>query len=123
MTGAGPGGEPESFTPYLRSPALRTLATADGKPVQERNLRRALDKTKTAADLDATEGRLSWHSLRHAFASALATDLEVPSTTLARVVGHADAGFTLLLYAKDARDDAAVAADVLGRAKRAGVAR
>jgi integrase len=62
---------------------------------------------------------LSWHSLRHAFASALATDLQVPSTTLARVVGHADAGFTVRLYARDARDDAALTADVLER----GVAR
>ena len=99
------------------------IATAEGRPLQERNLRRALDQAKTDASMDKTEGRLSWHSLRHAFASALATDLDVPSTTLARVVGHADAGFTLKLYAKDARDDAALAADVLKRAASAGVAR
>jgi integrase len=47
------------------------------------------------AGLDATEDRLSWHSLRHSFASMLATDLELPATTLARLTGHADAAFTL----------------------------
>lgn len=71
----------------------------------------------------AARARLSWHSLRHAFASALATDLEVPSTTLARIIGHADAGFTLKLYARDARNDATIAADMLARAKRAGIPR
>ena len=109
----------------LRSPHTRpsdvVVCTAEGQPVQERNLRRALDQAKDEAGMGATEARLSWHSLRHSFASALATNLEVPSTTLARIVGHADAGFTLKLYAKDARDDAALAADVLHRAARAGV--
>ena len=108
------------FSARHRRPADPVIGTAEGRPVQERNLRRALDAAKIAAGLDATEGRLSWQSLRHAFASAMATDLQVPSTTLARVVGHADAGFTLKLYAKDARDDAALTADVLNRAARAG---
>jgi hypothetical protein len=49
------------------------IGTADGKPVAERNLRRALDDAKEAVGLDATEGRLLWHSLRHSFASLLAT--------------------------------------------------
>ena len=78
---------------------------------------------KVAAGLDKTEGRLSSHSLRYAFASAMATELQVASTTLAKIVGHADAGFTLRLYAKDARDDAALTADVLDRAARVGVAK
>ena len=73
--------------------------------------------------MDATEGRLSWHSLRYAFASALATDVQVAATTLARVTGHTDPGFTLKLYAKDARDDAALAADMLRRAASAKVGR
>jgi hypothetical protein len=34
----------------------------------------------------------------------------------ARVVGHADPGFTYRVYARDGRDDAAVVADVLERA-------
>ena len=40
-----------------------------------------LDDAKTAAGLDGGEERLPWHSLRHSFASLLATDLEVPATT------------------------------------------
>jgi hypothetical protein len=51
----------------------------------------------------------------------LATDLELPATTLAELIGHADAGFTLRVYARDARDPAAVAKDVLARAAGAGV--
>lgn len=111
----------------LRSPhtAPRELviATADGRHVSERNLRRMLEETKTAAGIDAGEDRLSWHALRYSFASALATDVQVPATTLARITGHTDPGFTLRLYARDARDDAAVVKDVLGRAKAAKVGR
>ena len=55
-------------------------------------------------------------SLRHSYASMLATDLELPATTLARITGHADAGFSLKVYAKDARDESAVVTDVLARA-------
>jgi len=51
----------------------------------------------------------------------LATDLELLATTLARLTGHADAGFTLRVYARDSRDDGAVAADVLKRAAGAKV--
>jgi integrase len=64
---------------------------------------------------------LSWHSLRHSYASMLATDLDLPATTLARLTGHADAGFTLKVYAKDGRDEAAVVADVLKRAAEGGI--
>jgi integrase len=98
------------------------IATADGKPVMERNLRRALDAAKQTAGLDAGDARLSWHSLRHSYGSMLATDLELPATTLARLAGHADAGFTLRVYARDARDSSGVVADVLARAQRARVA-
>ena len=61
------------------------------------------------------------HALRDSFASMLATDLELPATTLALLVGHADAGFTLRAYARDGRDTATVVEDVLGRAVGAGV--
>jgi len=67
------------------------------------------------------DDRLSWRSLRHSFASMLATDLEVPATTLARLTGHSDAGFTLRVYARDGRDEAAVVEDVLARAAGAKV--
>jgi integrase len=87
--------------------------------VQERNLRGALAEAKEAAGLDATEGRLSLHSLRHSWASALATG-GLAATTLACVTGHSDPGFTYRVYARDARDDAALVADVLARAEVAG---
>jgi integrase len=80
-----------------------------------------LEAAKEAAKMGETDERLSWHSLRHSFASLLATDLELPATTLARLTGHADAGFILRVYARDRRDDAAVTADVLLRAAGAGV--
>jgi hypothetical protein len=51
----------------------------------------------------------------------LATDLELPATTLARLTGHTDAGFTLRVYARDGRDDHALVEDVLARAIGAGV--
>lgn len=106
----------------VRSPHTRpgdlVVVAASGVHVQERNLRRALDDAKEAAGLDATDQRLSWHSLRHSFASMLATDLELPATTLARLTGHADAGFTLRVYARDGRDDATLVEDVLARASR-----
>lgn len=61
------------------------------------------------------------HSLRHSYASLLATDLSLPATTLAQLIGHADAGFTLRTYARDTRDTATVVADVLARASAAGI--
>jgi hypothetical protein len=47
--------------------------------------------------------------------------LELPATTLAQLIGHADAGYTLRVYARDARDTGTVVADVLARASAAGV--
>jgi hypothetical protein len=44
-----------------------------------------------------------------------------PATTLAQLVGHADPGFTMKAYARDAREPAAVAKDVLARAAGSGV--
>jgi integrase len=99
------------------------IGTADSKPVSERNLRRALEAAKTTAKLDGLADRLSWHALRHSFASMLATNLELPATTLAELAGHADPGFTLRVYARDSRDTATVVQDVLRRAAQAHVAR
>jgi integrase len=110
----------QAASPHAR-PDDYVIGTAEGGPVGERNLRRALEAAKTAAGLDSLEARLSWHSLRHSCLSVLATELELPATTLARIGGHADAGFTLKVYAKDARDESALIADVLGRASSAGV--
>jgi integrase len=110
----------------LRSPHTRpndlVVCTANGGPVQERNVRRAFDDAKVAAKLAETEGRVSMHTLRHAYCSALATAGLSP-TTLARITGHADPGFTLRAYARDGRDEAAVVADVLAHAAEAGFGR
>jgi integrase len=106
----------------VRSPRTRptdlVICAADGSHIQERNLRRALEAAKKKAKLDVDEKRLSWHSLRHSWASTLATDLELPATTLAQIIGHSDPGFTLRVYARDGRDEAAVVQDVLERAAR-----
>ena len=106
--------------PYSRPDDL-VIGTADGLPVQERTVNRAFDRAKTSAGLDGLDERLSMHALRHSFASMLATNLELPPTTLAQLIGHADAGFTLRVYARDARDTATVVSDVLARAASAGV--
>jgi integrase len=110
----------------LRAPHSRphnlVIGTAGGKPVADRSVRRALDAAKKKSGLDGLEERLSPHALRHSFASLLATDLELPPTTLAQLIGHADAGFTLRVYARDTRDTATVVSDVLERAAAAGMA-
>jgi integrase len=104
-------------SPHARPPDL-VICTAEGGHVLKGNLRRSLEAAKTKAKLCGGEDRLSWHSLRHSFASRLATDLELPATTLAEIIGHSDPGFTFRVYARDGRDEAAVVSDVLERAPR-----
>jgi integrase len=108
----------------LASPNSRpgdlAFATVDGKPLAERNIRRALEKAKTAAELDELEDSLSMHALRHSFLSLAATTLDVPDTTLARIAGHANPAVTMRLYARDRRDQERVNEDVLARAAAAG---
>jgi integrase len=108
----------------LRSTRTRpsdfVISTADGKPVQERNLRRALADAKSASKVDGGDARLSSNSLRHSAGSLYATEMHLPLTTLARVMGHTDPGFTLRVYARESRDDSAVVKDVIARAKNAG---
>jgi integrase len=107
-------------TPHSKPDDL-VIGTVNGKPVQEVSVRRALDRAKKTAELDGLEERLSMHALRHSFASLLATDLELAPTTLAELIGHADAGFTLRVYARDTRDTATLVADVLARAAGVGI--
>jgi integrase len=106
---------------HRTKPTDFVIATADGKPVQERNLRRAFAAAKSASKIDPGEARLSSHSLRHAFGSMLVTDLDLQETTGARVMGHSDPGFMLRCYARDVRDTDVVVEDVLARARAAGV--
>jgi len=96
------------------------LCGADGKPVAPENCRRALAAAKRRAGLIGGSERLSWHSLRHSYLSTL-IGMGLPVTTAARLMGHTDPSFTLRCYARDARDDEAVTADVLERAAAAGV--
>lgn len=99
-------------------PSDYVLGTHDGKPLAERNLRRALAQAIERSGLTvAASQRLSWHSLRHSAASVLATELRLPMPTVARVLGHTKAD-TTWLYAQDDRDDDAVVSDVLGAAVR-----
>ena len=51
----------------------------------------------------------------------MATRLAHAAATRRVEVGHADAGFTLRVYARDARDTAAVVEDVLARAATAAI--
>jgi integrase len=110
----------------LRSPHTRpgdlVVCTAEGGPVQERNVRRALDDAKTTAGLAETAGRLSMHALRHSCLSALATG-GLAATTLAEIAGHTDPGFTLRVYARDGRDPGELVADVLEKATVTGFGR
>ena len=94
------------------------LCTAARGPVQQRNAQRALEKTKAAAGLDALEGRLSWHSLRHSAGSIWLTEYGVPVTTVS-AMSHANPSFTLACYGRDPRDEQTMVADVLARAAAA----
>ena len=53
--------------------------------------------------------------------SIAATDMGLAATTLAAIAGHADPATTYRLYARDARDEDTMVADVLQRAAGAGV--
>jgi integrase len=110
----------------LASPRSRpsdfVFCTVAGKPLAERNIRRALDYAKREAKLDTLDDRLSMHALRHSFLSLAATTLDVPDTTLARMAGHANPAITMRLYARDRRDQDRVNEDVLARAAQAGFA-
>ena len=85
------------------------VATWNGRAVSESALRKALAK---ASEDIAAEGRLSMHSLRHAYASNAILAGLAP-TTVARITGHADPATTLSIYARDERPEADIVAEVL----------
>ena len=87
------------------------ISTWRGRPVGETSIRGALALAATKAGLTGEE-RLSPHSLRHGYASRLGLG-GLNATTLARILGHTDASFTLRTYCSDQRSVEDVAADVL----------
>ena len=95
------------------------LVTSSRGPVQQRTLA-TLATAKQAAGLDALEGRLSWHSLRHSAGSVWLTEFGLPVTTVSAMMGHANPAFTLACYGRDPRDTETMVADVLARAAAVG---
>ena len=75
-----------------------------------------MSEAKKRAALDVGEARLSLHSLRHSYGSMVATDLQLAPTTVAQLLGHTSAEFSMRAYARDARSEETMVADVLERA-------
>ena len=80
--------------------------------------KQAVDRSGLAV---ATTQRLSWHSLRHSSGSVLLTELELPITTVARALGHANPSTTLKTYTRDQRDEDAFIQSILDRSMATGV--
>ena len=87
------------------------IGTRAGKPVAETTVRQALRAAAKEAGLEGEE-RLSPHSLRHGYASRLGLGGLNP-VTLARIIGHTNAAFTMRTYCADQRSVEDVAVDVL----------
>ena len=87
------------------------VGTWNGRCVSQTAVRKALASAVKTAKLTG-EDRLSCHSLRHSYASRLGLG-GLNATTLARIIGHTDASFTLRTYCSDQRSVEDVAADVL----------
>jgi site-specific recombinase XerD len=109
----GRGADGEAVRDYV-------FVTGSRGPVQQRNAQRALATAKQAAGLDALEGRLSWHSLRHAAGSVWLTEYGLAVTTVSAMMGHANPSFTLACSGRDPRDTETMVADVLARAAATG---
>jgi integrase len=105
-------------SPYT-DPENYIVCAVGGVPVMERNLRRALEKSKEEAGIDSGEKRCSWHALRHSAGSIWLTEYELAITTVSAMMGHSNPRFTLKCYGRDPRDEQAIVADVLERAAKA----
>jgi integrase len=104
------------LVPLARFDGL-VIATQDGRPVQERNLRRSSTLSSSGRAWTAPRAALVAQP-PPSFGSYLTTELELPPTSVARLMGHGDAGFTLRAYARDARSVADLTADVLATASQ-----
>jgi integrase len=86
-----------------------------GKPVEYRNLRRALEVSAEEADL----GHVRPHDLRHSFTSNLLQSVDL--ATASRYVGHKNVQVTAKVYAHAIGSDAEQAARVAEAMKVAGL--
>ena len=83
------------------------FASRTGGPLMHRNVQRR--GFETARDLAGIPATVTFHDLRHAFAS-IAAHRGVPVAVLSEVMGHRDVGVTqgvyMHLYNRDAAEDA-----------------
>ena len=86
-----------------------------GKPVEYRNLRRALSVAAEKSDL----GHVRPHDLRHSFASNLLQNVTL--ATASRYVGHKNVQVTAKVYADAIGSDAEQAARVAEAMRLAGL--
>jgi integrase len=82
------------------------FASKNGTPLQHRNVQtRGFEPARDEAGIDS---RLTFHSLRHAFASRCASR-GIPIQTLSAVIGHRDIGVTqrvyVAFYGRDAAEE------------------
>lgn len=99
------------------------FATRNGTPLTQRNVQRsALGRAVHAAGLDRGAARMRFHDLRHTFASHLIIDVGLDVVQVSRMLGHANVGTTLDVYAH-LFDEARHAADVRSRMARSEFAR
>jgi integrase len=80
-------------------PADFVFRSSDGGPMVHREVvRKGLDRAIRAAGLDAAGGqKLTWHCLRHTYASLLIAN-RLPITYVSRRLGHATSTVTLDTY-------------------------
>ena len=118
---AGEGGRPALLAVSEERPALSEGHAGMVAHAVEtvHDVSASLEKAKEATALDALEGRLSWHSLRHSAGSIWLTEYGIPVTTVSAMMGHANPSFTLACYGRDPRDEQTMVADVLARAAAA----
>ena len=95
--------------------ARMDIVSAAGTPLDESNVRKALNRMLDAAGLHCRGP----HQMRHTFASLLLQD-GAPITYVSRQLGHRDASITLRVYAHWLPDPSAIkAVDLLDEAQPA----
>jgi integrase len=70
------------------------FSTRNGTPISQRNATRSLTRVARAASLEG----VTWHVLRHGFASTLIVDLGLDPVVVSRQLGHSRPSITLDRY-------------------------